>query len=283
MIRTVLNVFTLASAMFFFCGFNENFRRERSSQAAATSDQIPEVFEGVTIEEQLGKKIDLNLSFKNSQDEVVTFGDLLKDGKPILMTLNYYRCTTLCAIQILALVEMLNNLQKDDSLRGKFKVVSLSFDPIDTPAIAAEKKREYMRLIENTEGLDWSFLVGESAAIESMTKSVGFYYHYDKETNEFAHAAASFFIGANGIISRYLYGIAYPIRDVKFALIEASKNRIGSTTDRILLNCFHYNPGTGRYEGVAIGSLRIMAVVTIILVVGLLWFFLRRERRKKAL
>ena len=270
----ILNIVTMN-----LFAFNENVRQDRlKSKNLAPSEQVPKEFEGVDIQEKLGTFLDKSLSFTNEEGKTVTIESLLSDGKPLVITLNYYGCTTLCAIQ-------LNNLAKlQDKLGEKYlknyKLVTLSFDSNDTFEQAKERKDAYMPIINARENMDWSFLVGDEKNIKALTDGIGFYYKFDKETGEFAHLAGAFVLSPKGKVSRYLYGLAYDPRDYKFALIEASENKIGSTTDRILLNCFHYNPGSGKYDAYAIGILRIMALFTLILVVVVIVYYVRRERRK---
>lgn len=260
-------------------GFNENVRKDRlKPQDLPPSEQVPKQFEGVDIQERLGTFLDKSLSFTDEEGRTVTVEELLSSGKPIVVTLNYYGCTTLCAIQ-------LNNLARlQDKLGEKYlksyKLVTLSFDPKDTFEQAKERKDAYMPLIEKKENMDWTFLVGDEKNIKAFTDSIGFYYKFDEDTGEFAHLAGAFVLSPSGKVSRYLYGLAYDPRDYKFALIEASENKIGSTTDRILLNCFHYNPGTGKYDAYAFGILRVVALLTLILLVLVIVYFVRREKRK---
>jgi protein SCO1/2 len=263
-----MNALSNVALVFFFLflmSFNENIRKGQTHINTKTSEEVPSEFEGVTIEEKLGTVLDKNLTFKDAKGNSVTIGDLLASSKPIILSLNYYRCTTLCAIQLINLSHLINGLQEDKALRGHYKVVTLSFDAHDTVKDAYEKQQTYLGMISEKDQLEWDFLVGDEENIKKLTEAVGFYYKYDKEMTP------------SGKVSRYLYGIVFEERDVKFALIEASENKIGSTTDRILLNCFHYNPKSGRYEGLAMGTLRIVALLTLIFIACALWYFLRSQ------
>lgn len=249
------------------------------TSGAATGQPIapeakPKILEGVSIEEHLGKSIDLSLPFQDQDGRVRTLAQVF-DGKPTLLTLNYFRCTTLCSLQ---LVNLAQSLQQLGWQFGKdFQVVTVSFDPTDTPERARQAQQTYVPLSQNASGT-WHFLTGSQEHIQALTQQLGFFYHYDPESKEFAHGAAVFFVSPRGVISRYLYGITYPANQLKFALIEASENRIGSAGDRALLTCFHYNPTTGKYDLFALRLLKWVAAFAVILLGGLIFFLLRRYR-----
>lgn len=262
--------------------FDESMRmpsQKRALNNALPLNETPKVMQGVTIKENLGNTIDLNLSFTDESGKVTKISDMLAKGKPLILTLNYYRCTTLCSIQ---LINFANTLKEMGWPIGKdFRVATVSFDPTDTPAIALQKQQEFLKLTHQENG-DWKFYVGNEENIKKLTDQIGFYYRYDPASKEFAHTAAIFLISPEGKISSYLYGITYKPRDVKFSLMDASQNKIGSPTDQILLTCFHYNPTTGKYDAFAMGMLRIAASTTVLLLILFLGYFFWREKRKKA-
>jgi protein SCO1 len=241
------------------------------------SVQAPQELTGVTIEEHLGKNLNLDLTFKDHLGKILTLRDILAQGIPLLLTLNYFRCTTLCSIQLDNIARLLGEINIKS---GKdYKMVTVSFDPSDDHTLATTKHDEYVQKT-GSKDIEWLFLTGSEESVKGLTDSLGFFYKYLKESNEFAHAAAAFAISPSGKISRYLYGISYSPLDVKFALMEASENKIGSTTDRILLNCFHYNPGTGKYEAFAVGLLRYAAAVTVTCVAMFLLYLFWRDKQK---
>ncbi|WP_186646149.1 SCO family protein [Fluviispira vulneris] len=240
-------------------------------------NKVPTVMQGVTITEKLGSTIDLSNTFIDSSGKVTKLSDMLADGKPLILTLNYYRCTSLCSLQ---LVNFANTLKEMGWKIGKdFKIATVSFDPTDTPQIAKEQQNHYLSLTEQ-KNADWQFYVGSDESIKKLTDEVGFYFKYDTASKEFAHAAAIFIISPEGKISRYLYGITYKVRDIKFSLMDASLNKIGSPTDQVLLTCFHYNPTSGKYDAFAVGMLRIGASITVFCLFLILGFFFWRDKRK---
>ena len=252
--------------------------QKRALNNALPLNELPKVMQGVTIKENLGNTIDLNLTFTDEDGKITKISDMLANGKPLILTLNYYRCTTLCSIQLINFAKTLKEMGWP--IGKDFRVATISFDPTDTSNVAKQKQQEFLKLTNQEQG-DWKFYVGNDENIKKLTDQIGFYYRYDPISKEFAHAAAIFFISPEGKISSYLYGITYKTRDVKFSLMDASQNKIGSPTDQILLTCFHYNPTTGKYDAFAMGMLRIAASITVLLLIIFLGYFFWREKRKK--
>ena len=236
----------------------------------------PKVLQGVTIKENLGKNVDLGLTFTDENGLQKNFSQIL-NGKPLILTLNYYRCTTLCSIQLV-------NLAKSIALLGwpigkDFNMATVSFDPTDTPEGSKKAQQDYLSIAKQISG-NWNFYTGSQENISKLAEQIGYFYKYDPVSKEFAHAAAIFFISPNGKISRYLYGINYAPNQIKFSLMDASENKIGSPSDQILLTCFHYNPTSGKYDLFAINMLRGGAAITLLVLAFFLIYFLRRDKKK---
>jgi protein SCO1/2 len=179
--------------------------------------------------------------------------------------------------------EVLNGLES--ALRmlkfdiGKeFEVITISFDPKDTPGEAAKKKEQLLRRY-NRPGAErgWHFLVGQPGAIDAVTKAAGFQYEYDPKSGQFAHSTAIMVLTPQGKIAQYYYGIEYPPKDLRLALVEASQNRIGNVVDELLLYCYHYDPAKGKYSATVMRMLRWMAAATMLCLGTLLFVMIRRS------
>jgi protein SCO1/2 len=237
--------------------------------------EVQPILEKVKIEHKLNAQVPLELKFHDEQGEPVTLGDYFQ-GRPVIMILAYYRCPMLCN-------QVLNGLT--DGLRGvsfdadkEFQVVVVSFDARERPALAAAKKESYVEHYGRPGAENgWHFLTGEQSAIDRLTQAVGFPYLYDSVHDQFIHDSGIMILTPQGRISRYLYGIDFPPRDLRLALVESSANRIGSPIDHVLLLCFHYDPNTGRYTATVLGIVRIAGGVTIF---GLGVFLIRAWRRE---
>jgi protein SCO1/2 len=82
-----------------------------------------------------------------------------------------------------------------------------------------------------------------------------------------------------GKLSHYFYGVKYPSRDVRLALVEASKGRIGTPVDQLLLFCYHYDPVAGKYSAAAMRILQLGALGTVLALASFLIVMFRRELR----
>ena len=249
---------------------------------AQLADQVPEQLEEVGVEEHLDAKLPLRLEFRDEVGEVVTLGDYFDGTKPVILTLNYYKCPMLCGLQLNGLLEGLKDLEWTPG--QEFELVTVSINPLETPALAAEKKQNYINRYERpSAAAGWHFLTGKEPEIRQLASTLGFGYTLDRTTGEYAHAAAIFVSTPDGRVARYLYGIEYPERRLRLALMEASEGEIGSAMDQLIMYCFHYDPSSRRYSPVAMNIMRLgggATAVVLVLTVGATWWREARRRRK---
>ena len=234
------------------------------------SDDNPEEFDGVGITEKLDAQLPLELSFVDEHGKSVKLGDYFIEGKPVILTLNYYRCPMLCTLTLNGLVKSLNKL--DWSAGDEFQIVTVSIDPSEEAELAEVKKRHYMSYYDREGAADgWHFLTGDQAEITALAEAIGFGYRYDEKSGEYAHASSIQFVTPNGRVSRYFNDIEFKPRDTKIALIEASEGAIGSPFERLALRCFFYDPDSNSYKFSAMAAVKIGGVVTVLLIlIGLL-------------
>lgn len=234
----------------------------------------------VRFDQKLNQQLPLDLTFKDERGDQIRLGDYF-GNKPVILSLVYYKCPMLCTLVLNGLTEVL--IEQKFNVGQEFNVVTVSFDPNETPALAEAKKSTYLARYGRPGASDgWHFLTGDQANIDRLTEAVGFHYHFDPATGQFAHPSGIMVLTPQGKIARYFYGIEYPARDLRLGLIEASQERIGSPVDQVLLLCYHYDPKSGKYNSIAMGSMRVGGVLTLIglsLLVLVLW----RAGKRKAL
>jgi protein SCO1/2 len=230
----------------------------------------------VGIDQRLDQQVPLDLAFRNEAGETVTLGSLLR-GRPVVLNLVYYECPMLCTLVLNGLLGAMKALPFDAG--QEFDVITVSFDPKDTPELAAKKKATYLAEYRRP-GAEhgWHFLTGEAPSIERLAEALGFRYRYDPERKEFAHAAGIEVLTPKGVIARYFFGVEFSPRDLKFGLMEAAENRIGSPIDQLLLFCYHYDPSTGRYSSAALIGIRAAGLLTLLGLGGFIAWAIRRER-----
>ncbi|AUX33086.1 uncharacterized protein SOCE836_052390 [Sorangium cellulosum] len=234
---------------------------------------------GVDIEERLGRPVDRELAFTDMDGRRVRLGDYFADGKPLLLVLAYYRCPALCGLVLRGAVEGLKLLPY--RLGEQFHALTVSFDPRERPAAASQKRAVTLsELGADARAPEWPFLVGDEAATRALAADLGFRYAYDPTTDQYAHPAAVFVLTPDGRISRYLYGTEFSARDLRLALLEASRGGIGTIVDRVIMTCYRFDPASRRYGPFLLGFLRLGAAAILITVGGLLAVLWRRERRR---
>ena len=238
----------------------------------------PEFIDQIGIDQRLDEQVPLDLNFLDEQGKEVRLRDFFGE-RPVVLALVYYECPMLCTEVLNGLLRSLRALSF--SAGQEFEVLTVSFDPEETPVLALTKKRMYLERYNRPGAADgWHFLTGSEDSIRQLTESVGFRYVYVPARDQFAHASGIMLLTPEGKVSRYFYGVEYPTRDLRLGLVEAAANQIGSAVDQVLLLCFHYDPTTGKYGFVIMNVIRLAALATV---VGLGMFMVPgflRDRKK---
>ncbi len=236
------------------------------------------MLQGVGLNQNLNAQLPLDVELKDETGRSVHLQDYF-GKKPVIFTLVYYQCPMLCTYVLNGLVSSMRVLSFN---AGKeFEIVTVSFDSRETPSLAAAKKLQYLKEYTRPGAADgWHFLTADQQTIYRLTTAVGFQYNYDPKQNQFAHASGIMVVTPQGRLARYFYGVEYPPRDLRLALVEASENKIGSLADQVLLFCFHYDPTTGKYGAYALNLVRLGGAITV-LCLGL--FILRSRSKEKEL
>jgi protein SCO1/2 len=231
----------------------------------------------VEIVEHLGEKIPTSLTFKDEQGQEVALSQYFGKGKPVLLNLVYFNCPMLCNMVLNGALEGLRELAWVPG--EEFEVVTVSISPRETPELALAKKKNYLEQL-GIEGAEkgWHFLTGDQDNIKALADAIGFGYRYDPSSQDYAHGAAIFFLADDATITRYLYGITFPAKQIRLALTEAGRGQVGSVMDRILLRCFMYEPSHKKYGFYIWGAMRLGGVLTVIILGGFLLLLWRRER-----
>jgi protein SCO1 len=241
----------------------------------------PPEMASVDVVERPGHPVPNDLRFVDAEGRTVLLGQAFSGKRPVILTLVYFNCPMLCSTVLQGLTRALSSL---GVLPGRdVDLVTVSFDPNDTPRDAAEKRRHYVQALGVPDATPvWSFLTGREPEIRALAEAVGFRYARIAHTSEFAHAAVIFVLTGQGTLSRYLYGIDFPGRDLRLALVEASNGRWGGSFDRFLLHCYRYDPATRRYQFYLSTYFRVGGLLLLSGLGGLIAYLLLRERRKRA-
>ena len=225
------------------------------------------------IDEKLGAQVALDAVLKSEDGNDITLRQLI--GKPTILTLNYFTCTGICSPLLNGLVDTFNQLGLEP---GKdFQVITVSFDPSDTPEVAREKRVNYLKQMKRPFPPEaWRFLTGSEQATKAVTDSVGF--NFRPVENGFVHAGTVIVLTPQGIVSRYLYGISFVPADIQMALQEAAKGLVRPTISRILAFCYSYDPQS---RGYVLSITRLAGAATLLFAAGFMLFVLKGRFRKK--
>lgn len=252
------------------------------AQGGGTGSSSPQTAsDGVDVVEQLGQRLNGDARFFDSFLNQLAVRDLTGHQKPVILTLVYFDCPMLCSLVMQGLVKGLN--ESGLALGRDYQAVTVSFNPKDTPRESAVYQSGYLRSLKGVDKAapqDWLFLTGGEPSIRALAEAVGFKYRWDAESKQFAHPAVAVVLTPDGRISRYLYGVTFPPRDLRLAVVEASGGKVGTSFDRVLLECFKYDPTTRRYGLYVWGFVRGGAALVFLGLAGLLVVLWRREYQR---
>ncbi len=234
----------------------------------------------VGFDENLGSKINLETEFIDDTGKAVTLRSAVKANRPFLLAPVYYSCPHLCTLTLNGISTLLKELKL--KMGEDFSVVAYTIKPEENFELAAKKKANYLKELGEVAGKEtWTFLSGSSENIQSLSKQIGF--RYEKDGAEYAHAAATLIITADGRISKYLYGVMYDPEDTRKALVDASEGRIGTIGERVFLFCFSYDHATGKYTPLVMNLTKVICTVFAVLLLGWLSLMKLREKQYEAI
>jgi protein SCO1/2 len=258
------------------------FTSVAEADPASAPDHIeaaPKRLKGVDLIEHLGDHVPETLAFKDQDGKSVTLGEYLHGGVPVILTFNYSSCPMLCSLQLTAFVEGLKKL--DFSAGKQFRIVTVLLDPKETNDSARRFRARYLSQY-NRPGSEpgWSFLIGSDQNIHALAKAVGFTYNYNEARGEYIHPAVLTLLSPEGKVARYLYGLEYPDKTLRLGLVEASEGRVGTSLDRLVLYCFHYDSSEGRYAPIANRIMQVGGAVSLLVLAGFLTILIRRDKKR---
>ena len=240
----------------------------------------PSILNDVGIDQKLDAQLPADLTFKDENGATVQLGQYF-GKRPMILTLVYYKCPMLCTMVLNDLNRVMGAMPLN--LGEQFDIVTVSFDPTETPDLAAKKKHQYVHSYGRPHAEEgWHFLTGDEASIKKLTDTVGFRYAWDPKWQQFAHASGIMVLTPEGKVSKYFYGVEYSALDLRLALTEAGKGKTGSLSEITLLYCFHYDPATGRYSLIVTRFVQLGAILTMA-TLGTFWLVMYRHGRKQRL
>lgn len=258
-----------------------------ASAAAQSSDnRTPDerAMAGLEPEQKIGEKVPLDARFVDDLGGDVTIGDYFNQGRPVILTFNYFNCPQLCSLQLNGLVASLKAINLSP---GKdYELVTVSFDPLEGKALARLKKESYVAALGKPTGsAGWHFLTGNIDNIRRLTRGTGFVYRWDSELKTYAHPAMAVLCSPDGTINRYFGGIVFDDSALRLGIVDASQGRVGSLWDSVFLTCYMYDSKAGKYVPFALGMMKVGGGITLVVLIVALLLLFRFEsiRRRRAL
>jgi protein SCO1/2 len=253
---------------------------QQARQAGPVASELPPILREVGFDQNLDQQIPLDITFKNESGESVQIGRYF-GARPVVLNFVYYDCPMICLQTLSSLAGTIKALSQEP---GKdFEIVTVSFDPRETPALAFSKKTEFVeRTGKPWIAAGWHFLTGTQAGIDRLTQAAGFRYVWDAPSKQFAHPTGIMVLTPAGRIARYVFGIDYGPRDLRLAILDASAGKVGSPIERVLLYCYHYDLTTGRYSLAIMRVVQLAGAATVLCIGTLIFVMTKRDRSGRA-
>lgn len=234
----------------------------------------PKDQQGIGIDEKSGQVVPLDLTFNDENGHPIRLRQLIHT--PTLLAPVYYHCPSVCSFLLLNLAGALNKLPSEPE--KEYQVLAVSFDETEKPALALEKKKMYLKMIERPFPENaWRFLTGDKENIDKLTNALGF--HFKRQGEDFLHPVSLIILSPDGKITRYIYGTDFLPFDLKMALLEASEGRVGPTISRVLRFCFSYDPKGRRY---VFNTLKVTGIVTLLFALSFILFLVFKGKRQSS-
>jgi protein SCO1 len=241
------------------------------------AELLPPELQGVGITEHLDAQLPLDAIFTTHDRRQVTLGDYFDGKRPVILVLNYYKCPMLCGLLLNGLTDALKQL--DWTAGEQFQIVTISFNPFEGPELANLKRTNYLEEYGRpAAGAGWEFMVGRKEPIQRLLDTTGFSIKRDDATGQYYHASTLILCTPDGRISRYLRGVTFEPRTLRLSLVEASQGKIGTTTDQLLLFCYHYEGG--QYTLAAMNIVRAAGLLTLVILAIVVLVLWRRETHR---
>lgn len=249
----------------------------------------------IKYDQKPGSQVSPDLSFRDSTGKRVRLGDYFEKG-PIVLVPGYYSCPMLCGLVMEGMIESLRDLRW--SAGDQFQVIFVSIDPREGPAMAAAKRKVYLRDYgrAGTEN-GWHFLVAaanplsgrvssagprppaQDKAVQSLADEIGFRFAYDLGLKQFAHPAGFVVLTPEGKVAHYFFGVTFSAKEVDTALRHANARKTDLPVQDFILLCCEYSPLRGKYGNLVMDAVRVGGVG---LVAALGLYFVGPVRRKPA-
>jgi len=240
----------------------------------------PTELDGIDLKYNMGAQIPLSLTFLGEDGNPVSLSSYFNQGKPVVLSMVYYKCPTLCNFHLNGINKVFKELEWN--LGEKYVFLAVSIDPSETPDLARQKRDAYIEEYKSggkfrLEG-GMHFLTGPEASSKTLASALGFPYKYNPGNKQWIHPAVAYVLTPEGKISRIFNGISFSERDLRLSLVEATDGKIGTIMERVALFCFQFDPTKNKYTIYAYNLMRIGGGITVLFIAGYLITFWRKNK-----
>ena len=241
----------------------------------------PEILKNAELKPKLGENLPLDAELTDHNGKKVKLGDYFKGEMPTILTMGYYKCPMLCDLVLNAMIDGIRGAGLE---MGKdYQILTITISPKEGTELAQKKRATYLKALGKTESeKGWAFHTASKESIHKISTSLGFGFNEDVKSGDFAHGAGIYIATPDGVLNSALFGLIFESKDIRFALLEAGRGKIGQLLDRIVLSCFQYNAEVGKYTVYVWGLMRLAAIFTVLLLLLALFVMWRTERKTVA-
>jgi len=229
--------------------------------------------DAVEFAEMLGEFVPGDIVLRDEEGNPVVLSEFV--DKPTLISMVYFECPGICTPLLNEVADILgkSNLDPADT---PFQLMTVSFEPKDTPAMAKTKKANYLQLVGRDLPEDtWRFFTADQENIDRLTAAIGF--SYKRAGKEYTHPGGLVILAPDRKIVRYLYGLRFLPFDFQMGVYEAARGKVVPTTARLLNFCFSYDPVGRTY---VFNLARVVGIVMLTSVAFFVAFLIIISRRK---
>jgi protein SCO1/2 len=233
------------------------------------------------VQEHLGAKIPLNLTFKDENGKSIKLSNIFTRSTVVAFV--YYRCPGLCDPLMTEIANVINKVNLEPGI--DYDVVSISMDDRETTLEAKKKKEIFTSMITRYfPDSAWRFLTGDSVTIKKATDAAGFY--FKRVDNGFIHTSVLIFVSKDGKICRYLYPALTSKKkfgilpfDFEMANMETAQGKEVPVVGKLIQFCFSYDPQGKTYT---IDLLKIFGAGVLFFTAIFVVFVLVKPKKEKS-
>jgi protein SCO1/2 len=234
--------------------------------------------DAVEFVEKLGDVVPGDIVLRDEDGNPVVLSEFV--DKPTLVSMVYFECPGICTPLLNEVADILgkSNLDPADT---PFQLMTVSFEPKDTPAMAKTKKANYLKLVgRELPAETWRFFTADQENIDKLTAALGF--SYKRAGKEYTHPGGLVILASDRKIVRYLYGLQFLPFDFQMGVYEAARGKVMPTTARLLQFCFSYDPDGRTYVFNLARVVAIVMLTSLAFFIAFLIIITRKKRGKEA-